>query len=100
MSILTTWLSKVGAEMSVVEHAAMHLISAVANGQANLQELESDHPLVGEAITAGTAAAVARGVPVLTIEQTVIALAKEMTAAMSEVPATPVAEPAAPAPTT
>ena len=69
MSHLTDWLTKAGAEFTAIEHAAMHLIAAVATG------------------------ATAHGIPVLTIEQMVLAAAKELTAVMGAVPesATPAA---------
>lgn len=82
VSTFKDWLAEASKTMTAVEHAAMHLVSAVANGDANLAALSTDHPLIAEAIAAGTAAATAHGIPVLTIEQTVIALAKEMSAAL------------------
>lgn len=82
MSKLTDWLSKAADEFTAIEHAAMHLIAAVANGETALQQIETTHPMVAEAIAAGTAAATAHGIPVLTIEEMVLAAAKEMTAVM------------------
>ena len=82
MSILS-WLSKEASELSVVEHAALHVMSELANGTLTRAELTASHPLIMDGIKAGEAALVSYGVPVQTIEDQVLALVHSAIAGMS-----------------
>ena len=82
---------------SVVQHSAAWLVGMVAQSQKSLSDLEASSPLVTQAIVAGTAAAVAHGVPVGEIETVaadVLALAKTIAGgAPAPAPATAIASP-------
>ena len=87
MSWLTDMFADAAPKLSHLEHMALALLHRVANGEATLDNLSTDHPLVAEAIRAGTDIATANGVPVLTIERQVIAAAKELDGILSGVTA-------------
>jgi hypothetical protein len=83
--------------LTAAEHGAAWLVGMAATGSADLNALEKDSPLVGEAVQFGIAAAQAHGVPVGAIEDAgadVLAAAKQLAAGLAA-PA-PVAVPVSP----
>jgi hypothetical protein len=87
MTILDTIETSGREALSAVDHAAAWLVGHVAQAATDLRTLEASDPIVGQAIAAGEAFALAHGVPVPAIEaagEAVLAAAKGFAVALGQ----------------
>ena len=71
---------KLAADATQAEEAALYLLRLLVKTADTVHSIEADHPAVAEAVASMKAAVTARGIPVDTIETTVLRVAREFAA--------------------
>ena len=72
-----SFYERLTADLTWAEHAALAALRAAAQADASIHALSAESPEIAAAVAEGKRIAEANGVPVETVEETVLRLAKE-----------------------